>query len=122
MASIAYIKTVLNRLEDKIKSPLYAAFEHLLDTGGQIGGVQHQEKAINYRWVRMDSTTATVANEEFSIAHGMGTTPLYVIPVVPLDSSGVWLPRLKVTRAADPSRLYLSSPDTGVQFTVFVEY
>jgi hypothetical protein len=95
-------------------------FTHVLDTY-QIGGIGHQEKAQNFRWVRLDSTTATVANQEFSIPHGGGQMPLYVIPLLPLDSSGVWTPRLKVTRPADASRIYLSSPDTNVQFTVLME-
>lgn len=120
MASKGYVESQLNRLDTKIRNVFTQVFTHVLDTY-QIGGIAHQEKALNFRWVRLDSTTATTANEEFTVAHGAGQMPLYLIPLVPLDSSGVWLPRLKVTRPADASRLYLSSPDTNVQFTVLME-
>jgi hypothetical protein len=120
VASKGYVESQLNRLDSKIRNVFTQVFTHVLDTY-QIGGVGHQEKALNFKWVRLDSTTAAAANEEFTIAHGAGQMPLYVIPLLPLDSSGVWLPRLKVTRPADASRLYLSSPDTGMAFTVLVE-
>ena len=120
MASLGYVQSELNRLETKIRSVLTQVFTHVLKEL-QIGGLQHQEKAMNFRWIRLDSTTATTANEEFSIVHGAGQKPLYVIPLVPVDSSGSWLPRLKVTRPADASRIYLSSPDTRAAFTVLME-
>ena len=120
MASKGYVDSQLNRLDTKMRNVLVRVFQHVLDTM-QIGGIGHQEKALNFKWIRLDSTTATTANEEFTIPHGAGQMPLYLVPLVPLDSSGVWLPRLKVTRAADASRIYLSSPDTNAQFTVLME-
>jgi hypothetical protein len=120
VASKSYVETLLNRLEVAIRTPVVQAFQHTLDNL-QIGGVAHQEKATNFRWIRLDSTTAVNANEEFTIAHGAGQTPLYLIPFLPLDSSGAWVPRLKVTRAADASRLYLSSPDTNAPFSMLME-
>lgn len=122
MASIGYIKTILNRLTDsKTKNALTQAFEHLCDTV-QIGGIEHQEKAVNLKMVRLDSTTATVADEEFSIMHGLSVAPLFAIPLVPLNSSGTWSVRLKVSRPADASRMYFRSPDTNAPFSVLVEY
>lgn len=120
MASKGYVEAQLNRLEVRIKGVLVEVFRHVLDNL-QIGGVSHQEKAINFRWVRLDSVTSTTANEEFSIQHGAGVKPLYVLPLLPIDSSGSWFPRLKVTRAADVSRVYLSSPDTNAAFSILME-
>jgi hypothetical protein len=120
MASKGYVESQLNRLDAKIRNVFTQVFTHVLDNL-QIGGISHQEKAINFRWIRVDSTTATTANEEFSIQHGGGQTPLYLIPLLPLDSSGGWCPRLKVTRAADASRVYLSSPDTNARFSMLME-
>lgn len=120
MADKGYVESQLNRLESNLRNVFTQIFTHVLDTY-QIGGIGHQEKAQNFRWVRLDSTTATVSGQEFTIQHGAGQMPLYLIPLMPLDSSGVWLPRLKVTRAADASRIYLSSPDTNVQFTCLME-
>lgn len=122
MASLGYIESLLNSLDAKIKLAINKAFEHAVKSPGyQIGGIAHQEKAQNFKWIRLDSVTSSVANQEFTIAHGIGSMPIYAIPLVPLESSGVWLPRLKVTRPADASRIYLSSPDTGAAFTVLVE-
>jgi hypothetical protein len=120
MASKGYVNSLLNQLPQDIKRVLSLALEHMMDTP-QIGGVSHQEKALNFKMIRLDSTTAATANEEFTVQHGAGQVPLYLLPLVPLDSSGTWLPRLKVTRAADASRIYLSSPDTGAPFSVLME-
>lgn len=120
MASKGYVESHLNRLEAKLRNVFVQVFTHVLDQL-QIGGVTHQEKSMNFRWIRLDSTTAAVANEEFSIVHGAGSKPLHFIPYVPLESSGVWLPRLKVTRPADANRVYLSSPDTSAAFSVLLE-
>ena len=121
MASKGYVESLINRLDATTRVSLKAAFEHVLDTL-QIGGIEHQEKAINFRMIRLDSTTAATANEEFSILHGLGTTPLHLLPLVPVSSSGAQLVRLKTSRAADASRIYLQSPDTGAPFSVLVEY
>lgn len=120
MASEGYVLTLLNRLEAKLRLPLVEIFKHVLGTL-QIGGLNHQEKAINFKWIRLDSTTATTPNEEFSIVHGAGQAPLYLIPFLPLNSSGAATPRLYVPRAADAARVYLSSPDTRAQFSVLME-
>ena len=120
MASIGYVKSLLNQLDSKSRQVLGQVFDHVLETM-QIGGTEHQEKSANFRWIRLDSTTSSTANDEFTIQHGAGQIPLYVLPLVPLDSSGTWLPRLKVTRAADASRIYLSSPDTNAPFSILME-
>lgn len=120
MASKAYVESLLNRLKSDVRLVITQAFTHVLDNL-QIGGVAHQEKAVNFRWIRLDGTTSTTANAEFSIVHGAGQTPLYVLPFAPLDSTGSWITRLKVTRVADANRIYLSSPDTNAAFSVLVE-
>lgn len=120
MASKGYVETQLNRLESKLRNVFTQVFAHVMDEY-QIGGIAHQEKATNFKWVRLDSTTATTANQEFTIAHGAGQIPIHVIPYMPLNSSGAWIPRLKVTRAADASRIYLSSPDTNAPFSLLME-
>jgi hypothetical protein len=107
-------------LEDAVRISIKYAFEHVIDNG-QIGGIEAGQKAINFRWYRLDGVTSTTANEEFSMVHGLGVVPFHVLPLVPLGSSGGQLVRLKVTRPADAIRLYLSSPDTAASFTILVE-
>jgi hypothetical protein len=120
VANKGYVETLIGRLPEQIRTPLKYAFEHVLDNG-QIGGVEHGKKAINFRWYRLDATTSTAANTEFTVAHGLGMAPYHLLPMVPLNSSGSQLVRLRVTRAADASRLYLSSPDTNAAFSILVE-
>lgn len=120
MSSKGYVESLINRLEDSVRSSLRFAFEHVMDNG-QVGGIGHQEKAVNFRWYRLDGTTSTTANAEFTIEHGLGMAPYHLMPMVPLTSSGVQMVRLRVTRAADASRIYLSSPDTNAAFTILAE-
>jgi hypothetical protein len=120
VASKGYVQSLINRLDDKVRVSLNYVFDHVLDNG-QIGPIEHGKKAINFRFYRLDATTSTAANTEFSIIHGLGVAPFHVLPLLPLTSSGVQMVRLKVTRAADASRLYLSSPDTNAAISVLVE-
>lgn len=120
MSSKGYVDSLINRLEDKMRLALRYAFEHVIDQG-QIGAIGNQEKATNFRWYRLDGTTSTTANAEFTVAHGLGVAPHHFLPYVPVTSSGAQMVRLKATRAADATRLYLSSPDTGAAFSVLVE-
>jgi hypothetical protein len=120
MASKGYVESLLNRLPDTVRQALKPAFDHILDNG-QIGGIEHGKKAINFRWYRLDGTTSSNANQEFSIVHGLGVAPFHLLPMVPMTSSGSQLVRLRVTRTSDASRVYLSSPDTNAAFSVLVE-
>lgn len=120
MANKGYVESLLNQLDAKTKKVLTQVFTHVLDTF-QIGGAQHQEKALNLRWYRVDFTTSSTANEEVSVQHGLGVTPYLAIPMLPLDSSGVKHVRLEVTRPADANRIYVRSPETSAPVTVFLE-
>ena len=120
MSSKGYVESLINRLDDQIRVAIRYAFQHVMDNG-QIGGIEHQEKAVNFRWYRLDGTTSSVANQEFSIAHGLGVTPYHVLPFIPLNSTGSEMVALRVTRKADASRLYLSSPDTSAAISILVE-
>jgi len=118
MASKGYIASILNQLEANIKKALQPAFDHALDDF-ILGGAT---KAANFRWVKVSSTTHADANTEFSIVHGLGTIPTWIVPVVRLDDVNSQLVPLTVTKASDAMRIYLKSPSTGAAFTVFVEY
>lgn len=120
MSQKGYVASLINRLETATRSTLLPAFDHIIDNG-QIGGIEHGKKAINFRWYRLDGLTHATPGAEFTMAHGLGVTPLHLFPFVPLTSSGAQLVRLTVTRPADETRLYLSSPDTSASFSILVE-
>jgi hypothetical protein len=118
MASKGYVASILNQLPSDQKKALQPAFDHVLDDF-VLGSAT---KAANFRWVQLESTTAATANEEFSIAHGLGVVPTWMIPALRLDRVNSQLVPLTVSRAPDEMRIYLKSASTGVVFRVFVEY
>jgi hypothetical protein len=120
MSQKGYVNSLIGNVDERLRPSLKHAFEHVMDNG-QIGGIQAGQKAINFRLYRLDATTSTAANVEFSILHGLGIAPFHILPMLPLSSSGGQMVRLKVTRPADAARVYLSSPDTGATISLLVE-
>jgi len=121
LASIGYLESLLNSLPEGVKGPVMQATRELAKNLS-IGLPDDTEKAVNFRWTRFDTVTSSVANTEFSVHHGAGSTPLVCWPVLFLDSSGGQIVRLKVTRPADAQRIYLSSPDTGASVSLLAEF
>src|SRR5688572_16937154 len=113
MADIGYVRSLLGSIPDTTtKSVLQRVFEHVL-ANIRLGVPEHQTRATNLQAYWMTATTPAVANQEFSIAHGLQATPHYAIPVLELDRPGAQTVPLEVTRAADKSRIYLRSTSTS---------
>ena len=87
----------------------------------RFGPVETQTKAENFAGYSIISTTAAASTTEFTVAHGMGRAPYRAMPILDLNSSGMELVSLRVTRPADASRMYFTSPSTGAVFTLYVE-
>lgn len=121
MSDKGLVESMCAGLPDAVKKPILSAFRYILDNGA-IGGVQTSERAVNFRWYRFDVTTPSVADQEFSIHHGNGSVPLLCWPILPLNEVNARVVRLRVTRAADAQRIYLSSPDTSAAITVLAEF
>lgn len=118
MSSKGYVASILNQLPSDTKKALQPAFDHVIEDA-ILGSAT---KAANFRWVKLSSTTAANANEEFSIRHDLGTVPTWIIPVLDLSAVGSQLVPLTVSRAPDETRLYLKSTSTSAVLTVMVEY
>lgn len=118
MASKGYIASILNQLPSDQKKALQPAFEHVLDDF-VLGSAT---KAANFRWVQLESTTHATADTEFSIQHGLGVVPSWIIPALRLDQVNSQIVPLTVSRAPDETRIYLTSPSTSAVFRMFVEY
>lgn len=89
----------------------------------RFGPVEHQQKAENFAGYTIVSTTAN-STTEFSVAHGLGRAPYRLMPSLNLNSSGMHLVSLKVTRPADASRIYLrpsSGGSTNKSFSIYIE-
>lgn len=117
MASKGKIDVALNSLPQEMRVPLRDAFYHIMD-GWKIGNADRGENA---QWYRLTATTSSVAFQEFAVAHGLGTTPLQVFPVLDLTQVGSQLVTLQVARAPDAQYLYLRSSSTSAVFTMMVE-
>lgn len=122
MADLGYVKSQLKGIKDaQTRAALDTIFTHVLGNI-RIGVPEHQTRAENLQMYWLQSTTAA-STGEFSIAHGLGTTPHYAIPVLELDRVGSRVGGLTVSRAADASRVYLKADagSTNSPLTVLVE-
>ena len=117
MAVKGYVTALLNALTPDVRYPVQKSFDYLLDNWRLGTGA----RAENAQWYQVTSTTATVANTEFSIAHGLGVTPKWLIPVLDVTAVNAQTVPLQVSRAADAQRVYLKSSSTGAVFTAYLE-
>lgn len=117
MASAGYVKSIINGLESALVSRFDKVFDHVLSTY-RLGT---DRKAANFSWFRIESTTASTANEEFSVEHGLETVPTHLIPVLDLSVVGAQMVPLVNSRAPDARRVYLKSSSTSAVFTAYVE-
>ena len=120
MARASYVKALLAGLPDDHKRALSGAFEYLLDNL-RWGRPEHAERAENGQQYYFEAATASVANGEFQIVHGLAAPPYLLVPVLPLDVEGAEIVPLQVTRPADAERIYLSSPVPNAVIRVLVE-
>ena len=120
MATSGYVSTFLNGLPADVRRALTQAFDYPL-TGLRLGRAIPSRRAENLQMYFLQATTPATANEEFTIEHQLGRAPYLLVQVLPLDSTGGQLIRLGVSRAADASRIYLTSPETEAPVTVLVE-
>jgi hypothetical protein len=120
VADVAYIKSVFAGTPDAVKKAAEQAFTYLLGNL-TLGAPEEARRAKNFQWYWFSGTTSSVANTEFSIAHGLQRVPSVIIPVLPLNSVGAQVVPLRVSRAADANRIYLTSTSTSAAITVLIE-
>ena len=79
-------------------------------------------KCENFAGYNLTSTTASDTGE-FSIAHGLGRAPYRLMPSLDLNSSGMELVNVRVSRPADASRVYLKAiaGSTNKVFSIYLE-
>lgn len=116
MALPAFAEALFGGLESATKRVLTEFVRYALPNG-RFGPIEHQTKSESFQAYYVISTTASDTGE-FSVVHGMGRAPYLTVPVMPLDSTGVMLPVLRVTRAADNQRAYFKA-DAGSTNAVF---
>lgn len=103
----------LNKFGQDVQTQLLA--------GRPTAGESQSSRGANIRWFPVSATTPSTPDEEFSIQHRIGKIPYNLIPCLPLSDIGGQLVPLRVTRAADAMRVYLSSSVADAPITVFLE-
>jgi hypothetical protein len=107
----------INALPEQIRYPIRSALYYLSDNWRLGDGA----RAENAQWYPIESTTASVANTEFSVKHDIGAIPARFIPVMRLSESGNQMVPLTVSRAADATYCYFKSSSTSAVFSGFLE-
>jgi hypothetical protein len=121
MADLGYVNSLLSAIPDATtKRVMQDVCKHIL-TNLRFGVPEHQTRAVNHQAYWLNSTTPATANEEFSIAHGLPSTPHYALPVLELDKPGAQTVSLTVSRAADSKRVYFKSASTSAPILLLVE-
>ena len=121
MATAGYIEAQLGSLPSAMRAVFRGVFDYVL-TSFRLGRPTAQRRAENLQLYYLTATTPAIANEEFSIVHGLPRAPYLALPVLALDGlGGGQLVRLGVPRAADATRIYLTSPDVNAPIVLLVE-
>lgn len=123
MADLGSLLSKLNGLDPDTKKILTQVLSELVPNlrFGHPTGDNTKDPSKNFGGAFFQGTTHATPNTEVSIAHRFGRTPYLGIPVLPLDQIGTRVVDLRVTRAADADRIYLSSSVASAAFTLFVE-
>lgn len=120
MATSGYIDSITGGLPDAVRLAFRRVGDFLLNNL-RFGHADTGVRATNFQLYVLSGTTASVANTEFSLAHGLGSTPYLLLPCLNLSQVNEQLIPLQVSRAADATRIYLKSSSTSAAFRVWVE-
>lgn len=117
MATKGALDIYINALPQELRYPIRSALYYLSDNWRLGDG----PRAENAQWYPVESTTASVANTEFSVKHGIGAVPSRFIPVMRLNEVGNQLVPLTVSRPADATYCYFKSSSTSAVVSGFLE-
>lgn len=121
MAALGYIESLLGSLPADSKRAMTEVFRALVPFL-RFGPVEDQLKAENMAGYTFVSTTAA-STGEFTISHPLGRPPYRAMPSLDLNSSGMELVLVRVSRPADAHRVYLKAEagSTNKVFSMYVE-
>lgn len=121
MADRGYVEALLASLPDGGMQKVFNTVFRYLLADIRFGRAEAGEPSKNFGGGFFTATTPSTPNEEFSIAHSFGRPPYLLIPVLPLDQVGATIIPLRVERAADSSKVYLSSSETDQPIVIYLE-
>ena len=125
MATSSYLKSLFGGLDPDLKRVLNRAAEYLCDRNWRFGPVDFSNlngRTENFAGRYVSSTTAAIANQEFSVVHNLGSAPGIALPLLDLTAVGSqFVGDLKVSRASDATRCYFTSGSTSQVFVLYLE-
>lgn len=125
MASLALIESSINRLPAEFRGPVMEAFREAVKQA-RIGAPSTAATPIavlaeNLGGHLVPFTTSSVASTEVAIAHQLGRVPRLAVPVLNVGLANAQTVALTVTRVADATYVYVSSPTTSALGFLYVE-
>jgi hypothetical protein len=125
LATSSYAKSLIGALEAPLKKAFGDVFDYLLTNSlafGPIDADATQSKTTNFLGRYVKVTTSSVASREIAVAHGLGRAPNVMWQVTsPRVVNSRFLGDLTVSRAADETRIYLTSASTSATIFLYVE-
>ena len=121
MADQGYVESLLASMPDNDLRKMFGAVFRYVLKDVRFGRAESGEASKNFGGGFFTATTPATPNEEFSVAHSFGRPPYLLIPVLPLDQVGATIIPLRVERAADSAKVYLSSSESDQPIYIYLE-
>lgn len=122
MADLGFVESELKSLPVDLRPALLRIFRAVLRDirfGHPTGDTS--DPMVNMAGGFFHGTTPATPGEQFTITHGFGRVPYLAVPVLRLDSVGSSIVSVTVARAADDKRIYLTSTEASVPFSLAIE-
>lgn len=125
MATSSYVKALLGGVPADLKASLLRVFEYVFEKNLEFGPIDAdtaQTATTNFRGRYVKVTTSATANQQVAVAHGLNRKPNVMWQVVsPTIVNSRFIGDLTVSRAADDSRIYLTSASTSAVVHLYLE-
>lgn len=120
MADLGFVEREIASLPREMRPALQRIFTAVLKDL-RLGHPADATPSTNFGAAFYEGRTAATPGDTFTIRHGFGRAPYLLLPVLPLDTVGASIVPLTVQRAADETRIYLTSTEADTPFYVWLE-
>lgn len=120
MADLGFIEREVASLPRELRPIFQRIFTAILKDL-RLGHPADATPSTNFGAAFYEGTTPATPGDTFTIRHQFGRAPYLLLPVLPLDTEGAQIVPMTVQRAADASRVYLTSSAASAPFMVLLE-
>ena len=108
MASLGYVEREIASLPRELRPTFQRIFQALVKDL-RLGHPADATPMENFGGGFYEFTTPATPGDTFTIRHQFGRAPYLLLPILPLDVVGAQIVPMTVQRAADETRVYLTS-------------